>query len=76
MTENNTPGKGNAKKGKKTTGNPGGLPSFKFNIGYIYGLLIIAFFAIQFFGTTGTPVETNWQEVKSTMLRNGDVEKL
>ncbi len=76
MTENNTPGKGNAKKGKKTTGNPGGLPSFKFNIGYIYGLLIIAFFAIQFFGTTGTPVETNWQEVKSTMLRNGDVEKI
>lgn len=48
----------------------------KFNPIYIYGILLLAFFAIQFYSSTGTPVETNWQEVKNTMLKNGDIEKI
>jgi len=48
----------------------------KFNPIYIYGILLLAFFAIQYFSTGGAPVETNWQEVKNTMLKNGDVERI
>ncbi len=68
---------GNPKKGNK---NPmGGVnnPSpFKFNPIYIYGIIILIFIAIQYFGASGTPVETNWQEVKNSMLKNGDIEKI
>ena len=66
---NNLP-KGN----KKSPGNSKFAP--KFNPIYIYGILLIAFFAIQYYTTGGTPVETSWQEVKNTMLKNGDVEKI
>jgi len=66
---NNIP-KGN----KKPTG--GAKFSPKFNPIYIYGILLIAFFAIQYYTSGGSPVETSWQEVKNTMLKNGDVEKI
>jgi cell division protease FtsH len=79
MTEKKIPNK----KGpgtKKTNSNPMGTsnkPSaFKFNPIYIYGLLIVIFMGIQFYGSGGRPVETNWREVKNTMLKNGDVDKI
>jgi cell division protease FtsH len=51
-------------------------PAFKFNPIYIYGLLLLIFMGIQFYGSGGRPVETNWREVKNTMLKNGDVDKI
>jgi len=62
------------KGGKKTTGGAKFTP--KFNPVYIYGIILIAFLAIQFYSSGGTPVETSWQEVKNTMLKNGDIEKI
>ena len=65
----------NPKGGKKPIGT-GNKMTPKFNPIYIYGILLLAFFAIQYFSTGGAPVETNWQEVKNTMLKNGDIEKI
>ncbi len=54
----------------------GQKPASRFNPMYVYGILLIAIFAIQYFTSGGSPVETSWQEVKNTMLKNGDVEKI
>ena len=48
----------------------------KFNPYWIYGLVIIAFLALQYVGVGGGPVKTNWQEVKNTMLAKRDIEKI
>src|SRR5659263_294405 len=66
----NTVPKGN----KKPAGGVNFTP--KFNPIYIYGILLVAFFAIQYYTSSGTPVETSWQEVKNTMLKNGDIDKV
>lgn len=65
----------NPKSSKRPLGS-GNKMTPKFNPIYIYGILLLAFFAIQYFSTGGAPVETNWQEVKNTMLKNGDIEKI
>jgi AFG3 family protein len=48
----------------------------KFNPIYIYVILLLGFIAIQYFSMGGSPVETNWQDVKNTMLKNGDIAKI
>ena len=40
----------------------------KINPYWIYGVIIIAFLAIQWFTLGGGPVETNWKDVKTNML--------
>lgn len=72
-TKNNN-GKITPKGPKKPSGGVKITP--KFNPIYIYGILLIAFFAIQYFTSGGAPVETSWQEVRNTMLKNGDIEKI
>ena len=63
-------------KGSKKSPGGGNKLTPRFNPIYIYGILLLAFFAIQYFSSGGSPVETNWQDVKNTMLKNGDVEKI
>jgi cell division protease FtsH len=48
----------------------------KFNPYWIYGVVIISFLVIQWFTLGGGPVETNWNEVKTTMLANNDIKKI
>ncbi|MDO9615812.1 MAG: peptidase M41, partial [Bacteroidota bacterium] len=48
----------------------------KINPYWIYGVIIIAFLAIQWFTLGAGPVETNWMEVKNTMLKNNDIKKI
>ena len=72
----NTKGPRTNKTNKPPIGNSNKPSAFKFNPIYIYGLILLAFFAVQIYGTGGRPVETNWREVKNTMLKNGDVEKI
>lgn len=48
----------------------------KINPYWIYGLAILAFFAIQYFSFGGSPIETNWQYVKNTMIKNHDIDKI
>jgi cell division protease FtsH len=74
-TDNNKSTGSNLPKGnKKSTGGVKINP--KFNMVYVYGFLLLAFFVIQYMTSGGAPVETSWQEVRNTMLKNGDIEKI
>jgi cell division protease FtsH len=48
----------------------------KINPYWIYGVIIIAFLAIQWFTLGGGPVETNWKDVKTNMLPANDIKKI
>ncbi len=48
----------------------------KFNLYWIYGIIAVAFIAIQIFGTGSKPMEINFQQFERDMLREGDVEKV
>lgn len=48
----------------------------KFNVYWVYILIIAAIFLLNFFYSGRNAVESNWQEVKTQMLAKGDVERL
>ena len=49
----------------------------KFNAYWIYGVIAIVFIVVQFyFSTSRGPVKTTWNEVRSTMLDNQDIERI
>ncbi len=48
----------------------------RFNVYWIYILIILGVFLIQFFFSGKSPVVTSWQEVKNQMLANDEVSKL
>ncbi|MBT3384229.1 MAG: ATP-dependent zinc metalloprotease FtsH [Prolixibacteraceae bacterium] len=49
----------------------------KFNAYWIYGIVAVIFIVVQFyFSNSRGPVETNWSNVKSTMLVSQDIEKI
>jgi AFG3 family protein len=49
----------------------------KFNAYWIYGLIALVFIAVQYYLSSSTgPVETNWSEVRSTMLASDDIERI
>ena len=49
----------------------------KFNGYWFYGIVVIAIIFIQIYlSNSRSPIETNWSEVKSTMLINQDVERI
>jgi AFG3 family protein len=56
----------------KTSGN--GKP--KFNMTFFYLALIIILLGIQFFSGSEKPVETSWRDLRGTMLKDGDIEKI
>jgi len=72
----NTKGPKTSKNSKPPMGNPNKPSAFKFNPIYIYAIPLIILVAFNYFGTSGRPVETSWREVKNTMLKNGDIEKI
>jgi len=59
----------NSLKGSGKDGNP------KFNFYWIYGILFVVLFGVQFIGLNDTGKQTNWRDLKS-MLENNDVEKI
>jgi AFG3 family protein len=80
MTEQNNkskiPPSGQFKPGGKRNDkkNPKGT---KFNAYWVYGLIALVFIAVQYYLSSSTgPVETNWSEVRSTMLANNDIERI
>ena len=49
----------------------------KFNAYWIYGVIAIVFIVVQFYlSTSRGPVKTTWNEVRSTMLINQDIERI
>ena len=77
MAENNTNTNNNNKQ-KPNLGNlkPGGGKAPKINPYWVYGIIILIFFAIQWYGFGGQPVDTTWDEVRKTMLVNNDIQKI
>ncbi|HNX54867.1 MAG TPA: ATP-dependent zinc metalloprotease FtsH [Prolixibacteraceae bacterium] len=67
---------GNNNKKKKATNNNLTPRTPRFNPYWIYIVLFIVFLAIQWYSMGSGPVETNWNEVKTTMLANNDVKKI
>jgi AFG3 family protein len=55
---------------------PSGPAKPKFNMTFFYLALIIILLGIQFFSGGSKAVETTWHEVKGTMLKDGDIEKI
>ena len=70
--ENKDPKKSGAPKG----GNQLNLGGKKFNVYWIYILIILAILGLQFFYGSKEPIETNWNEVQYKMLKEGDVSKM
>ncbi len=61
-------------KNKNSNKNPKGP---KFNAYWIYGIIAVIFIIVQIYFTNSRgPVETNWSEVKSTMLADQDIERI
>ncbi|WP_372775693.1 ATP-dependent zinc metalloprotease FtsH [Mangrovibacterium sp.] len=73
MTDKKT----NKSKQRPNLGNFGGNGKTpKFNPYWIYGIVIVLFLAVQYFSFGGGPVETNWQDVKNTMVKDHDIAKI
>jgi cell division protease FtsH len=53
--------------------NMGGV---KFNVYWVYILIIAGILGLNFFYTVKEPVETSWSEVQFKMIKTGDVDKL
>ncbi|MBN2595998.1 MAG: ATP-dependent zinc metalloprotease FtsH [Marinifilaceae bacterium] len=73
MTENNDQNKSPYQKGKN--GNNMLKPP-KFNAYWVYGLIAVAFIALNLLNIGQKPQETSWQKVKNDMIRNSDVERI
>ena len=49
----------------------------KFNAYWIYGLVALVLIVVQFYmSNTKGPVDTNWSQVKTTMLNSDDIERI
>lgn len=62
-----------------SSGKGGGNINFggkKFNIYWIYILIIAGILALNFFQGGKKPIETNWQEVRVKMLQEGHIDKI
>ncbi len=71
---NNRPNKNPGLFGNQGKGNKSGKPQF--NIYWIYGLIALLIFMLQFLNFGNNPKETNWGQLKNVMLQNNDVEKI
>ncbi|MFA8434457.1 MAG: ATP-dependent zinc metalloprotease FtsH [Marinifilaceae bacterium] len=73
MAENNNINKPPFQKGKN---NNNMLKPPKFNAYWIYGLIAVAFIALNLFNIGQSPKETTWYKVKNEMIRGRDVAKI
>ncbi len=60
--------------GGKSGGSQGKKP--KFNVFWVYGIILLLILAVNQYFTSGEPKETTWQEFKNSMLANNDVSKI
>ena len=73
---------GNQKDEKKTNPTPPkannqmNIGGKKFNVYWIYIVIILGILGLNFFYGSKTPIETTWNEVQFKMLREGDIDKL
>jgi cell division protease FtsH len=73
MTENKNQNKSPFQKGK---GGNSMLKAPKFNAYWVYGLIAVAFIALNLLNIGQKAQDTSWQKVKNDMIRNSDVERI
>lgn len=73
MTENKNQNKSPYQKEKNSNNM---IKPPKFNAYWVYGLIAVAFIALNLLNIGQSPKETSWQKVKNEMLRNSDVERI
>ncbi|MFW5830917.1 MAG: ATP-dependent zinc metalloprotease FtsH [Prolixibacteraceae bacterium] len=81
MAENRNNNKPNNPRSPFGTGNnnkkSGDKKPPKFNAYWIYGIIAVIFIIVQYYiSNTKGPIETTWKEVKSTMLAEGDIDRI
>ncbi|PIY30261.1 MAG: cell division protein FtsH, partial [Bacteroidetes bacterium CG_4_10_14_3_um_filter_42_6] len=74
-TENKEENKGSKNPFSNLTGGGKNGDKPKFNFYWIYGILAVVLFGIQFLGMGDDGKQTDWREFK-TMLEDGDVAKI
>jgi cell division protease FtsH len=76
MADDNNISKQRPSTGPK--GKPGDLlkKKPKFNIMWVYGIIVLGIFAIATMNKSGKPQKTDWKQFREEMLKTGDVEKL
>ncbi len=76
MAENKN-NKPNPKSPFGTGGNKNDKKGPKFNAYWIYGVIAVIFIIVQYYiSSSRGPVETNWSEVKTTMLADNDISRI
>lgn len=73
MTENKNQNKSPYQKEKNSNNM---IKPPKFNAYWVYGLIAVAFIALNLLNIGQSPKETSWQKVKNEMLRNSDVDRI
>ncbi len=77
MAENKNNKPNNPKSPFGTGGNKNDKKNPKFNAYWIYGIIAVIFIIVQYYiSSSRGPVETNWSEVKSTMLADNDISRI
>jgi ATP-dependent metalloprotease FtsH len=84
MDDNNKKSSEEKKQNDKKTENPnapkgGPQMSFggkKFNVYWIYIIIILGILGLNFFYGSKEPIETTWNEVQFKMLKEGDIDKI
>ncbi|HDP54725.1 MAG TPA: AAA family ATPase, partial [Bacteroidetes bacterium] len=81
--KNTRPDKEQEKKQQGSTKRPSGkggnslnFGGKKFNVYWIYILIILGILALNLFYSTKDPIETTWQDVQVQMIQQGDIKKL
>ncbi|MGM0479416.1 MAG: ATP-dependent zinc metalloprotease FtsH [Bacteroidota bacterium] len=62
------------KKKKKFSTGQSGFP--KFNIFWIYVVIMLIFVGVTYFSNTGQPEEIDWSQFKTELLQDGEVNKI
>ncbi len=74
--DNNNKEKGSPNQSQNGNGSSSGGSKPKFNIYWVYILIGLVFFSIQFLNFGGSPQKTNWSNFEKDMLKTGDVERV
>ncbi|HZJ73880.1 MAG TPA: ATP-dependent metallopeptidase FtsH/Yme1/Tma family protein, partial [Perlabentimonas sp.] len=76
MKDNKKKPEQDKKSDQKKSGGQMNLGGKKFNVYWIYIIIILGILGLQFFYSGKSAVETTWSEVQSKMLYENDIDKL
>ncbi len=66
----------NTRQNQNNLGNTNNKPKSKFNVYWIYGIIALIFFGLQFLDFGGEPAKITWSEFKRELLATNSVKEL